>query len=456
MSGLLGLLGLGAGAITAQSAGVAVSGRNTANVNTEGYSQERIDLESLLGVPAVGGVQANGPQRFESDLLAGRERLSDGARGRAGSLATAIGGVETQLASEHIDIAQAIATLFGGITKIAAAPTDESMRTAAVGDARSLAKAFRDNAQVLASARADSDGRIKDLGKQATLLTHKIAAANKALATSPDPVLMDQRDLAARKLAELTGGQARIDIDGKMRFVAAGGVVLVDGDRAADVRTTPDPANGGFARIEVVDGNHVDDVTGKLDSGKLSGELAFRDGAGKRAADDLDQLAFDLASRMNAVHQGNAALDGSSSRDLFVQPASVAGAAAAFAVAPAVDGDPRLFAAAALGAGASDNKGALALLDLRDQKLAGGGTRTVIDEAIHLVGSVGADAAEAQATSDLEDARADVLAQARDSLSGVSLDDEISRLAQFQRANEAAVRFVSTIDTMLQDLIHNL
>ena len=63
MSGLLGLLGLGAGAISAQNAGIAVSGRNTANVNTEGYSQERVDLESIRGVPNVGGVLAGNPPR---------------------------------------------------------------------------------------------------------------------------------------------------------------------------------------------------------------------------------------------------------------------------------------------------------------------------------------------------------------------------------------------------------
>ena len=68
MSGLLGLLGLGAGAISAQNAGVAVSGRNTANVNTEGYSQERVDMSSVLGVPLVGGVLASDPQRYADDL----------------------------------------------------------------------------------------------------------------------------------------------------------------------------------------------------------------------------------------------------------------------------------------------------------------------------------------------------------------------------------------------------
>ena len=457
MSGLLGLLGLGAGALTAQNAGVAVSGRNTANVNTEGYSQERVDLEALRGVPHVGGVLAGNPQRFADDLLSGRERQSDGARGRSSSMASALGGLETGLtSSEHIDIAQAIAALFGGITKMAAAPTDESVRGAVVSNARGLAGAFRANAAAIADARQDSDGRVKDLSTQATQLAATIASANHALSVDQDPVLLDKRDKAARELAKITGGQARVDNDGKMRFVAAGGVVLVDGDRAAKLRAVPDTTLANHSRIEVVDGNHVDDVTTRLDGGKLSGEISFRDGVAAQAAASLDQLAFDFASRSNAVHRGNAALDGSTGHDLFAQPATVLGAAAAFAVDAGVDANPRLLAAAAAGAPAGSNAGALALLDLRDQKIPGGASRTAIDEAIHFVGSIGAATSDATSASEFDSTHADVLAGLRDSLSGVSLEDEMARLAQFQRAAEAATRFVSTVDSMLQNLIQNL
>jgi flagellar hook-associated protein 1 FlgK len=456
MSGLLGLLGLGAGAITAQNAGVAVSGRNTANVNTEGYSQERVDMNSVLGVPLVGGVLASDPHRYADDLLAGRERQSDGTNGRSGALANALGALETTAtSSDRIDIAQAIATLFGGITKVAAAPTDQGQRSALVGNGRSLAAAFRGQAQAIASARQDSEGRVKDLASQVNELTKTIAGANAQLNVSKDAVLMDKRDLAARKLAEITGGQARIDANGKMSFVAGGGVVLVDGDRPTQMRTSVDSATG-LSRIEVVDGNHVEDVTKKLDGGKLAGELEFRDVTSKKAAEDLDQLAFDFASKLNAVHAGGAALDGSTGHDFFKAPTQVAGAAAAFAVDDAVDADPSLIAAAAAGGAAGDNSNALALADLATQKIAGGGTRTAVDEAINYVGNLGLAASDAKNANDLDAAHADVLASLRDSLSGVSLDDEVARLAQFQRASEAATRFVSTINSMLQDLIENL
>ncbi|MCA9679556.1 MAG: hypothetical protein KC464_31280, partial [Myxococcales bacterium] len=65
----------------------------------------------------------------------------------------------------------------------------------------------------------------------------------------------------------------------------------------------------------------------------------------------------------------------------------------------------------------------------------------------------GADAQRAVGLRDLEAARVDVVAGERDALSGVSLEEEMARLSEMQRAAQAATRFVSTIDDMLRDLL---
>src|SRR5437016_1911339 len=123
MGGLLGLLDLGAGALAAQNVGVSVAGRNAANVNTEGYSRERADLESELAAPLVGGVRASGPSRAEDAILSLRERAASGARGRADALAAALGGLERDLAGSG-DVVHAIGELFGGLSSLAASPMD--------------------------------------------------------------------------------------------------------------------------------------------------------------------------------------------------------------------------------------------------------------------------------------------------------------------------------------------
>jgi flagellar hook-associated protein FlgK len=123
------------------------------------------------------------------------------------------------------------------------------------------------------------------------------------------------------------------------------------------------------------------------------------------------------------------------------------------AVDPALLADHGVLATAALGAGPGSTGGAQALAALADAPLAGGGTRRVADEAIDLFAGVGRAAAQAAETLELEGVQLDTLRGLRDALSGVSPEEELVKLTQFQRAHEAATRFVATVDEMLGDLI---
>lgn len=452
MSGLLGLLDLGAGAINAQNAGVAGAGRNVANVNTEGYARERIDLQSELGAPQVGGVRAGNLSRLDDRLLARREREAQGSFGQSDALTNALKGVEKDLVGH--DLSGATAAFFASLSSLSQAPSDEARRAAVVDAARTLASAFRDDANAIVQARADSNGRIQSFGQQATDLAAQIARANQAIGTSHDPVLADQRDLAAKKLAELTGGEARIDSDGQMRVVTSSGAVLVDGGHAATIATPPDPKDATRLLVQVVDGTHVTDVTSSI-GGRIGGEVSFRDGAGAQAVSDLDALAQAVAAQVNLVHVKYAGLDGVAGRNLFV-PVAGPGAAAAMAVNPLIDADPRKLGIATPGNGPGDNAGALALTALRDQPLAGGNLRSFSDEAIHFAFAIGAAGSGASAQHAVDASRVDALASARDAISGVSTSEEMASLASFQHASEAAQQFVSVVNNLLDSMIRNL
>jgi len=455
MSGLLGLLDLGAGAMTAQNAGMAVASRNTANVNTEGYSRQRIILQSELGVPLVGGVRVEGPERLDDQLLALRERTSDSSRGQYSSLSVATADLEAAIAPSQGNMVQAIAALFGGLLDLASAPLDASLRTEMVSRANGTASSFVTASEAIASSRAQTNARVQSMAKEAERLAAQVAAANRAIAVDHDPVLADKRDQAARGLAELIGAQARIDSDGQMRITVGGGGMLVDGGRAAQVVGVPDSTTGDM-HIELRDGNHVSDVTDNITGGKIGGELAFRNQTLTQAQSELDQLAYDMATQINAIHRNNAAPDGTTGVDLFDEPAQVAGAASAFRVNTQVANDPGRLAGATFGAGAGDNSGFLQLVALKDQAVAGGGTRTFVDQAINVLGNVGTAAASTRGAHELELARSEVLAGLRDSLSGVSLAEEAANLSQYQHASEAAVRFIGAVDDMLDFLITNL
>lgn len=455
MVSLLALLDLGAGGLTAQHGGAAVAANNAANVNTRGYSRQQVDLRANLAAPLVGGVRAGSPRRYASELLAGRERLSQAAGGRSGARARALADLEAAMARTGAGVDQQLGSLWAGLQRVAAMPTDSLVRDAAVAAARALADAIRERAVAVQQARADADARIRDGADRATALARQIADANRALGVADDPVIRDRRDTAAADLAALVGGEGRIDPDGQMRWALPDGGVLVDGDRAAALTATSDPVTG-LARLALVDGGHRLDVTASLSAGAIGGELSFRDGEALTSANDLDALAFDLTTAVNGVHRGGAGLDGVIGRDLFAAQPGVAGAAARMAVDPAVAADPARLAAAAPGTGPGDNQAMLDLLALRDSKVAGGGTRTVGDAAIALSSDLGRATADAEADTVRDGDLAGHLAGLRDSLSGVDLDEELAKMVHFQHASEAMTRFLSTIDGMLGDLLQRL
>ncbi len=460
MSGLLGLLDLGAGAIVAQNAGVAVAGRNLANINTAGYSDESVTLDSELASPlsgvTVGGVSVGDPTRASSSLLSNQARNSAGQSGSSGALSTALTNLETDLTQTTQSVSGSMASFFGGLSSLEASPADTALRTTVVAAAQGVASAFNQASAAISQAQTDSDSRIASEVQTATSLAAQIAAANKSLATNPDPTIADQRDEAAQQLAAITGGSARIDPDGQMRFVLGNGAVMVDGAISSTMTATPDATLGNHLRVDVVEGSLTTNVTNGLDGGSIAGEISFRDGTAATAATNLDQLAYDFSTQVNAVHSANAGLDGVTGRDLFNQPAVATGAAAAMSVSAAIVTDPSKLAMAAPGAGTSDNTGAAALVALSSQKLAGGGTATFSDQAINTVADVGAAAQSASNANDLATARATVVANAQDSLSGVDQDTEMANLTKFQQASEAATRFVSTVSQMLSDLIENI
>lgn len=445
---------VGSSALAAQTAMVDTVGRNVAKANTPGYRRESVDTVDL----GSGGVGATAATRADDPLLTGRELVATGAKGRAETLVSALTVLEQDLVPLGGGLPSALAGFFASMDSLAAAPLDTALRGAALQSTDAVAQAFRQGAAAITQARNDSDARITALATSATRLASEIAQLNRAitLLPAPDMTLLDQRDLRAQQLVELTGGRSVVGQDGKMRVFLTGGDLLVDGDHAYTLRTTPDAALGNHLRIDLVDGTLVRDVTQVLSGGKLAGEVAFRDGAAVRAATDLDQLAFDLATNVNAVHRANAGTDGGTLRDLFVAPAVVAGAAAALAVNPNVLADQRQLATAATTAFSGDNSGVLALLNLRDQTVAGGGTRTVLNEAIRALGAVGSALSDAKVADDRASGQLEILRAARDAMSGVSADEEMQRLVALQHASTATRRFLSAIDELLSDLIRNL
>jgi flagellar hook-associated protein 1 FlgK len=436
---LLSLLTFSAQSIQATNVHASVTANNIANANTEGYSRQTADADGT-------------PVRVTNNLLASRIQNAAGSFAMSEAYADALAELERGMTSGG-SFDEQVGGLFSKVGAATSAPTDMMSREAVITAARAMVANIQRRSAGVAAAGKEADSQIRDSATMATSLAKQLAAANVAVAKSPDPAALDERDRLAKHIGQLVGGQARIDTDGQMRYVLEGGGVLVDGKRAAALATTSDSTTG-LARVELVDGATRRDLTQTFRSGAITGQLRIRDEVVPQVLAKIDQVAYDIATSLNAVHTANAGLDGVTGRPMFTPLTQVAGAAAAMAIDPALAADPKLLALAAPGAGPGDNRGALALFAVGSQNVASGGTRTLGGAALDVVSGIALAHADAKGTVTSERLVTDHLDALRDSLLGVDTQEELTNLARFEHASNAMAKVITTIDDMLASLIN--
>ncbi len=451
---LLALLDVGAAGMAAQNAGVAVATNNVANANTVGYSRETVEFNAQIGPPTLGGVTTSDPSRMASELLDGQMRTASGSLSMSTASSSALSDLQDSMtAGSTVD--SSLASLFASISQANASPTDSTTRDAVVQSLQNVVTSVHDEASAVSEAQTQANDRIGDNVSQASQLAAQLAAANAQVAQSDDPTALDNRDQIASQLSALVGGTARVDPDGQMRFVLNGGAVLVDGAHAATLQTTPN-ATTGFSDVEVVDGNTTRDVTQQIGGDSIGADISFRDGTAATAATQLDQLAYDIATSFNGVSTGNAALDGTTGHSMFVAPTQVSGAAASLAIDPSLASDSDNLALAGAGQAAGDNTGGLALFALSNQTVASGGTQTLTDASLSILGNVGTAVSNASDDVTRDQTVNDNLGALQNSLSGVDTNEELANLSKFQNTSSAMTKFVSTVNDMLSNLIQSL
>ena len=103
-------------------------------------------------------------------------------------------------------------------------------------------------------------------------------------------------------------------------------------------------------------------------------------------------------------------------------------------------------------AGVSDNRNALALGKLQTQATVAGGTANYQDSYARLVSNVGNKTREVQVTGAAQSSLLKQAQDARESLSGVNLDEEAANLLRYQQAYQAAAKMLD-IGSRLFDVI---
>jgi flagellar hook-associated protein 1 FlgK len=458
---IFAVLRTGAGALQAARRGISTASNNIANADTPGYARQRLELRTtgsmrvggfLLGRGVTADSITNAYDRFTQAAATQRTAIHAESEQRAqGWMA-----IEPVFA-EGVDgrLGAALSRLFDSFAELGSDPTDSALRRSVLGAGGAVSTMFVQADALLAERIAVTDRRIQEVVVDASALLQQVASLNAEIGTleasgGQAGDLRAQRIAAVEDLARLVPVHTAEQSDGSLTVLLAG-QAMVQGSVARGFSTTADPVTG-LRRVEVAVGAGSLDITDDLAGSRLGALVEERDTTVPGLRADLDSLAYDLANAINAVHAAGYGSDGVTGRNLFVSPVAIAGAAAAFAVDPAVVGNPAAVAAATAPGLPSDNTGSRLLAGLGSANLAGGGTTTFLGFYADMVGEVGTAAASAYASESRTQARLTAALDLRDSVSGVSIDEEALDLLRFQDAYQAAGRVLSTASRLMDEL----
>lgn len=455
-------LSLAAQSLKAQQLAIQTTGHNLANVATPGFSRQRVDLVSAYpsfngGVFIGQGVDVAGVLRVV-DRFAEAELLSlHGDVGYSEAESRALSSLQ-EIFPLTGGVNGALSEFFSGLSDLANNPAGLNERVSVVGKARALGQNLALARQGLTSLQENLDDDIASAVERVNLLTRQIAGLNRqiSLTEAGDESandFRDQRQTLLQELASHTGATIREDGSGQVT-VAVGGLLLVGGTRFASLSS--DSVNG--AGLHDLTYHSPDGTafiaTSLFPAGKIGSLLNVRDNQVQSVLDRLDQFAKSLVDEVNGQHALGFDLNGNAGGNLFNPIATLAGAAGNVQVGTSVATDPRLLAAAASPTTLpGDNRNALALVGLRSTTLPALGGLTFEEHFLAVLGDVGSQVAAADAKVNFQQAVLTQTQARRESTSGVNIDEEMTKLIQFQRAFESSSLLVRTADEMYQSLI---
>jgi flagellar hook-associated protein 1 FlgK len=416
--------------LEADQAAIDTTGQNITNASTPGYSREQVDMETnpSLTIPAESDLTGDGVQlgtgvditqitRVRNQFLDVQYRAQNTQLGAATTNQTSLTQAQAAFNEPSSSgISAQLATFWSDWNSVANNPNSQAAKTSLVDDATTLTQSFNQLSSQLSSIQTQASqqyasitGSGGEIESDATQIAQLNSAISDAEAGGQSPnTLEDQRDSLLDDLSQY--GQLSVTTQ-------SNGM---------------DDVSFGDASSPLVSGATVNwpQTLTSATGGELGALLSLASSSGPvgQLSTSLDSVANDLVTSVNGLSTTTPFFSGHSASTIAVAvtPSEVQTASAS---------DP------------GGNDVALAIANLQ-----GGSADQAYASLVDQVGTAVSNATTQQTNSQ---ALVTAVNNQRESVSGVSLDQEMTNLMSFQQGYDASARAMTTLDAMLSTLINN-
>lgn len=447
-----------------------VTGQNLANADTPGYSRQVAVVRATAPYSYPGltrsmtagqigtGVEVSAILRMRDSFIDAQIQGESSLKGEWEKRQQTLEFLEVVF-NEPSDssLSTRMNQFWDSLQELANRSDDSSVRSAVRENAVVFIESIQQIYKQLVDLQQDLDYQLSVMVGQVNTIATQIANLNDIIGKvegsgqAPND-LLDQREQLVQELAEMVNINVTTDQNGRYNILV-GGSILVAGNYVSTLTTKSNMENQGLQEV-VWQGNGTKTV---ITSGKLGGLLAMRDEDVQHYIDSINAFASTLIKEFNAIHQSGFGLgntmnkrffSGTDASDIGIDPEIMA-SLNNIAASVNVSTDP-LYPSGAPGNG----ENALKLAQVISQsKLMNGGTATLSQFYNELIAKLGVDAEKANTTYENQEALISYLEERQENVAGVSLDEELSNMIKFSNAYNAASRYLTAIDELLDRLI---
>lgn len=320
-----GVLGTALSGLMAFQRSLDTTSHNIANVNTEGYSRQRVELAAntpnFLGGNFIGqGANVAAVSRNYDQFINNQLASTTSAFGESDALATLASRVDNIVSSEATGLSSNLKSFFNAVNGVANDPSSIPARQVVTSEAGSLSQQFNRLSAKFDDLNNQANSQMQGTVDEINLYAESLANLNSKIAFETSRSgnnlpndLLDQRDVLINKIADKVSASAIPQQDGTVNVFIGKGQSLVLGANSAKLSlaaSSTDPS-----RKEVVLGGQQisKDITG----GELSGVIKFRDQILEPAQQQLGLVAAGVAVQFNAVHTTGFDLNGDVGTNMF-------------------------------------------------------------------------------------------------------------------------------------------
>lgn len=325
------LLSTGVSALLAYKRALDTTGHNIANVNTDGYSRQRVDLATRVGQQEGGyyigsGVHVNSVERLQERFVFDQILEAGARQASLERLSVLSGQIDSLLSDSATSLADPLRQFFDAAEGVAAEPLSTAARQVMLDNAGSLVTRGRLLYQQLGDLDSETNHQISQLSNdindtlgEIASLNRQIGLAEASAAGGPPNDLLDERDRQLTALSEKMSISTVMQDDGSINVFTSKGQPLVVGLQASQLTTTQDPFGSGRVTLSLITPSGPQSV-GSIEGGELGGLLEFRSNVLDPSLAKLGKTLAAMALSANQAQAQGIDLYGNPGSPLFNLP----------------------------------------------------------------------------------------------------------------------------------------